>query len=343
MTNSILIVGQNQGWNLEGSYGRAFEKLGWQIHFWDPGKALSRVARGSRVGRLVSNFINVEPWVRKANLDFLTIAQRVRPTLVLVIGTEGIRAGTLGQLRAQMPSTVLYCLFPDTPHNLVPDRIQALPMFHRVLTVSAAWADSFRRLGAERVDHLPLAADTDLHYPIDGIEANGNRHDVAFIGNWRPEREAFLEALGEFDLCIWGSDYWKRNTMKTSKLPSRWQGRQLVGPEFARACAETRILLNIIDGVGWPGPNMRTFEQPACRAFSLVSRTPAVTDIFEEGNTIECFASVDEARDKINFYLRNDSARTRIAERAYNLVANGGHTYSDRAKQILAWLAEDQA
>ena len=88
---------------------------------------------------------------------------------------------------------------------------------------------------------------------------------------------------------------------------------------------------------------MRAFEQPACRAFSLSTRTPAVMEIFSEGENIECFDSVDEARDKIGFYLKNDAARIRIAESAYELVVNGGHTYSDRARQILSWLAQDQA
>jgi glycosyl transferase family 1/uncharacterized protein DUF3880 len=342
MTNSVVIVGSTDPSRLESSYARAFQKLGHRIEFWDPDKALARVARGYRVGRLFSTFVSVEPWLRKANLAFLQFAQKVKPALVLVIGTEGLRAGTLGQLRAQMPLTSIYCLFPDTPHNLVPDRIQALPMFHRVIAISPAWVDTFRRLGAEQVVHLPLAADTDLHRPVENTDTSNSRHDLAFIGNWRPEREALLEQLAEFDLRIWGSDYWKRNTRRTSKLPGRWQGRQLVGSEFARACAENRILLNIIDGVGWPGPNMRAFEQPACRGFSLSTRTPAVSEIFTEGDDIECFDSVDEARDKIRFYLKNDSARIRIADKSYQLVVHGGHTYVDRARQILDWVTEDQ-
>jgi len=342
MSNSILVVGSTDSSRLESSFARAFQKLGCRIQFWEPEKALARVARGHRLGRLFSRFVNVEPWLRKANLAFLQFAQEVKPNLVLVIGTEGLRAGTLGQLRVQLPRTNIYCLFPDTPHNLVPDRIQALPMFHRVITISPAWVDTFRRLGSEHVDHLPLAADTDLHRPIENAETSENQHDLAFLGNWRPEREALLEQLAEFDLRIWGSDYWKRNTLRTSRLPTRWQGKQLIGSEFARACAENRILLNIIDGVGWPGPNMRAFEQPACRAFSLVTRTPAVIEIFTEGDNIECFDSIEEARDKINFYLKNDSARTRIADKSYELVVHGGHTYVDRARRILDWVAEDQ-
>jgi len=255
-----------------------------------------------------------------------------------------VRAGTLGQLRAQFPNILIYCLFPDTPHNLVPDRIQCLPMFDRVLTVSSGWVDAFRRLGALRTYYLPLAADTDLHRPVAKDAAGAaDGHDVAFVGNWRPEREAFLERLVDFDLRIWGTEYWKRNTKPASKLRERWAGGPLFGPEFAKACADNRILLNIIDGVGWPGPNMRAFEQPACRAFSLVTRTPTIVELFKEGENIECFGSVDEARDKIDFYLRNESARQRIAEAGYRFVLAGANTYIDRVKQLLSWVVEDSS
>jgi len=337
--SSVLIVGFTDPTRLESSYARAFRKLGWNVYFWDPIEALHRSVRGSKPGRLLSDFINIEPWARKANLELLQIAQRARPALVLVIITEGVRAGTLGQLRAQLPNTLIYCLFPDTPHNLVPDRIQSLAMFDRVLTVSPAWVDTFERLGAKDVDYLPLAADTELHHPVSNTSVNG--HDVVFIGNWRAEREHFLEQLTDFDLQIWGSEYWKKRTRKGSKLSNHWQGRQLLAGEFNWACSANRILLNIIDGVGWPGPNMRAFEQPACRAFSLVTRTPAITELFNEGKDIECFDSVEEARDKIEFYIRNENARLKIAENSYEAVVRGGHTYIDRATQLANWMTED--
>jgi hypothetical protein len=344
MTETVLIIGNNGQSNLESSYARAFQRLGWTVHFWDPTKALHRVARGLKIGKFFSTFVNVEPWLRKANLEILSIAEKVLPGLILVIGTEGVRAGTLGQLRAQSRNTLIYCLFPDTPHNLVPDRIQCLPMFDRVITVSPAWVDSFRRLGGRQVSYLPLAADTDLHRPAESnLGEASNGHEVAFIGTWRSEREQFLEQLVDFDLRIWGSYYWKRNTRRDSKLRSRWEGRPLYGADFARASAENRILLNIIDGLGWPGPNMRTFETPACRGFSLVTRTPAIVELFKEGENIECFGTVDEARDKIRFYLKNDSARQRIAEAGYRFVVNGPHTYVDRARQLLAWAVEDKS
>lgn len=342
MPETVLIIGRNAGWNLESSYARAFERLGCVVRFWDPQQSLHRVARGFRIGQLFSTYVQVEPWLRKANLDLLRLTVELKPKFVLVIGTEGVRAGTLGQLRTQLPTTIIYCLFPDTPHNLVPDRIQCLPMFDRVFTISPGWIDTFQRLGATLVHYLPLAADPELHRPVKASDRQlSSGHDVAFVGNWRREREALLEQLVDFDLRIWGSDYWKRKMRRGSKLAARWEGRPLFGDDFARACANNRILLNIIDGVGWPGPNMRTFEQPACGAFSLVTRTPAVVELFKEGENIECFDSVAEARDKIQFYLTNEPSRLRIADEAYTFVVQGGHTYLDRAKELLRWVKED--
>ncbi len=341
MTNSVLIIGSEGASTLESSYGRAFARLGWEVQFWSPAKKLDEAARGSRLGRMFSRFVHVEPWLRKANLDLVQVCDRLRPLLILVIGTEGVRGGTLAQIKALAPDTLVYCVFPDTPHNLDTERIHCLPFFDRVAVGSPAWVDSFERLGVARVHYLPFAADTDYHRPAETPGAIAATHDVAFIGIWRPQREEFLEHLADFDLRVWGGEYWRTHTRAGSPLRARWAGGTVTGSEFASVCAGTRIMLNVIDAVGWPGPNMRAFEQPACRAFSLVTRTPAILNHFTEGETIECYGSVEEARDKIAHYLKNEAARRRVADASYRLVVEGGHTYADRARQLIAWAGED--
>lgn len=297
---------------------------------------------GHRLGRLFSTFIHVEPWIRKANLELLKLADTLRPDLILVIGTGGVRGGTLAQIKVRVPDSRIYCIYPDSPHNLDADRIHCLPVFDRVMPSSPAWVTAFQLFGAARVHYLPFAADPDLHSPIAlGNSANSLAHDVVFIGNWRYEREVFLEQLADFDLCLWGENYWKHRTRPGSPLRARWGGRPLTGAESAQACAESKILLNFMDPATWPGPNMRSFEQPACRAFMLTNRTPALAELFKEGETIEYFNSVEEARDKINFYLAHEDARQRIAEASYRFVIEGGHTYVDRARQLIKWAEED--
>lgn len=342
MKRSVLIVGEDEVGRLEWSYAKAFQHLGWAAHFWDPRKSLNRVARGHRLGQLFSTFVHVEPWVRKSNLQLLKLADDLRPDLVLVISTSGVRAGTLAQIKVRVPRSLIYCVYPDPPNNLDNDRIHCLPFFDRVTTSSPAWVDAFERFGAARVFYLPFGADTQLHKAQ--VRDSSNRalsHDVVFIGNWRYEREIFLEQLAEFDLYIWGDNYWKSRTRPGSPLRARWGGRPITGAEASQVFAASKILLNFMDPSTWPGPNMRSFEQPACRAFVLANRTPALVDMFKEGETIECFDSIEEARNKIRYYLSNEDARRRIAEAGYHFVVEGGHTYVDRVQQLLNWTEED--
>ena len=96
-------------------------------------------------------------------------------------------------------------------------------------------------------------------------------------------------------------------------------------------------MLNILDPITWPGPNMRSFELPACRAFTLSSRSPAILEIFREGVSIECFDSAAEALEKARHYAAKPDARARIAEAAHEAVVRGGHTYLERAHSIANW------
>ncbi|MCA9994195.1 MAG: glycosyltransferase [Anaerolineales bacterium] len=339
MSKTVLIVGNEQPSTLEASYAAAFKKLGWKVVFWEPNSAMHLTTRGGKLGYLFSNFVTIEPWRQKASQLLLRAVKIAQPDLLLVIATNGIRPGTLGQIKALSPHTIMYCLYPDSPHNLDNERILSFPMFNRLMTSSPAWQTSFKQLGANNATYLPFAADSLLHRPITQNPSN-SLTDISFIGDWRLEREQTLEALANFNLQIWGGKRWKR-VQKGSPLKKAWTGQVALGTDFAKACGQSKISLNIMDAVTWPGPNMRTFELPACRAFALAERTPAILEIFKEGQTIECFASATEARDKIAYYLKNETLRWKIAAASYDFVINQGHTYLDRSKQIANWVEVD--
>lgn len=340
----IFIVGalEDRPEALESSYARAFSKLGHQVFRWDPVQALAQNSRGWRVGEVFSRFVEIEPWSHKANLEFLALTHDLKPDLILVIATSGVNAGTLAQIKVVIPDTRIYSIYPDTPHNLVSNRIQCLPLFDRVIVYAKELVDMFGRMGARHVVPLGFAADPDLHQPYIGQGHDDLRSvDVSFIGNWRPEREAFLEQLADFNLLIWGSSYWNTRTRPRSPLRKRWAGHPAKGIELARAVATSKISLNILGPISWPGPNMRTFELPACEAFVLSERQPGVMEYFKEDFSITCYSSLEDARKKIDYYLHDEVKRKRIARAGYETVIHGGNTYLDRATTIVRWLEQD--
>lgn len=335
--SSALIVGATRYGSLESSYQWGLTENGWQVSIWDIQASIDGFARGGAAGRTAGRFLHVEAWVRKANLALFDLVDEARPDLLLVIGTEGVRAGTLAQIKVRVPEIHISCLYPDSPHNLTMDRIQCLPLFDSVLTVSPAWVPPFRHLGAASADYLPLAADTRLHSPQEA-PPGGPHADISFIGSWSPDREAFLRELDR-SVDIWGDDSWRRHSGTSSTLKASWKGRPVVGREFSSVCANSRIMLNHVHAFVWPGPNMRVFEHAASRAFSLTTRTPAILEIFQEDENIICYESVAEAREKIDHYLPRQSERKRIAAAGHQLVAEKGHTYIERAKTLIGMIA----
>lgn len=334
---AALIIGSDRPEALEMSYSRAFNELGWQVERWNPAGALANVVRGGRMGRLLASFVNVEPWKRKANVELLQLAERLKPDLVLVVAAEGLRAGTLGQVRVLLPAAFVCAAYPDSPHSLDAERIACLSICDRVGVSSPAWVASFRKLLDTDVVYLPFAADTTLYRSTAADAPAPIQWDVGFVGTWRPERESLLESLAGFNSRVWGSPYWKSRTRPEGKVRGMWAGREAIGTEVADICARTAIMLNILDPITWPGPNMRSFELPVCGAFALSSRSEAILEIFQEGVSIECFASAAEAGDKVRYYLSQPDARLRIARAAHEIVVRGGHTYLDRARTIASW------
>jgi len=59
---------------------------------------------------------------------------------------------------------------------------------------------------------------------------------------------------------------------------------------------------------------MRVIDVPTCGGFLLTDHSDELAEYMSPGKEIETWRSVEELRDKIAFYLKNESARERIAE-----------------------------
>jgi len=190
------------------------------------------------------------------------------------------------------------------------------------------------KLKAKRVEHLPFAWDPELHPPINinSDDIQKYKSDIAFIGNWSPEREKWLESIADMDLAIWGTYLWER-VRKGSPLLSKWRRKALIGEKFAKVSRSAKIMLNILNLQNKGSHNMRTFEVPGCGGFLLTERSEEQCEFFEEGKEIACFSTPKELREKIEYYLNHEEERRKMAKTAHEKVKN--HTYLHRARRIL--------
>ena len=80
---------------------------------------------------------------------------------------------------------------------------------------------------------------------------------------------------------------------------------------------------------------MRTFEVSACGGFLLSVRTDEAKSFLKKTREAAYFSSPEELKEKINFYLKNEETRKKIAEAGYEKLKNSDYAYADRAKRII--------
>jgi spore maturation protein CgeB len=204
--------------------------------------------------------------------------------------------------------------------------------------------DRLRAAGHPSFDYVPLACDPELHRRYAPEELVSYAASLAFAGTGYPNRRHLLLGLRDLGLRLWGTHF-SREAALADCLAAGHDG-VLPHEALARIFAASTINLNLsssIDPATFSLPkdlvNPRTFEISGCGGFQLVDALIPVGEFFEPGRELALFASVEEARDKIRYYLAHDEERQAMAARAFRR-AHAEHTYDVRLKDALDRLAE---
>jgi len=332
----IMIAGATSAGLLMGSYARAFEALGHEVRGLSvpeaavasrsPWLRLRRVPIVSRIGR--------DQLIVEGNRVLTTEGLRWRPDLIVTDG-EGVLAGTLGTLKGAFNCRAVM-IYPDPLMDLRPEIVQALPIYDLVVYACGRFGlPFFEALGARRTAFVPFAWDEAIHVRPPDDARHAESVDVGFVGEWRPDREEWLEALAGFDVGVWGSKAWRTKAAPGSVGRRAWRGR-VWGDEYVRASRQSRITLNLVGVTNGPGLNMRAFETAGMGCFVLATRTAAQEEFFRDGEHLAYFESAEELREKVRFYLDHPDERHRIAANLAALAYQ--HTYRQRAIELLALL-----
>jgi hypothetical protein len=87
--------------------------------------------------------------------------------------------------------------------------------------------------------------------------------------------------------------------------------------------------------------NYRTFETCGCKTMLLTNYTPGLEKLFNIGEEIVIYESIDDLDNKVRYYLENENERNKIAEAGYQRVKRD-HTYFERSKKIVEIINENR-
>ncbi|MBU4376675.1 MAG: glycosyltransferase, partial [Candidatus Omnitrophica bacterium] len=298
-------------------------------------KKASRLTKNRYTNRIIFPYA-----AEVMNKKLLETVKDCNPELIFIHKGQGIFPGTLKKIKADTQA-LLFIFNPDDPFNT--NRGASSEFIRKSISIydvyfiwSKALMPRLKYAGARRVEYLPFACDPGLSYrsPLTEEDRKTYGSDIVFVGNWDEERERWLSELEGYNFTIWGAEYWGKRC-KNKFLKSCWKGRTAIGDEMSKTAQSSKINLNILRLQNKGSQNMRTFEIPGCGGFMLHERSDEVTGFFEEGKEAEYFASIEEMKDKIRFYLNNDDLRVGIVKAGHKRSMGNGYSYCDRAKQML--------
>jgi hypothetical protein len=321
----VLVIGEDTPGSLFHSYLGAFRSLGVHVEGFAS-------ARGLGVPGLRRLQRPAQAWLLNRRLR--AHAMRWRGELVVVLKGEALMPETIDLLRRKTGAAVVN-FYPDDPFSDVGSNrpmfgIEVLARYDACFTFARHLVPAYRAVGVAAVHYLPFARDPALHAPLP--PSTSPEFDVVFAGNLDGERIAWLEALRGFRVAIFGE-------RTRSAVPRGHFLRDVAhfpaayGPALASALARGAISLNVMRRQNRLSHNMRSFESPACGAFTLSQRTPELGALFDEGREVACFGSADELRAAVAFWLTQPRRRQEVAAAGTRRVA--GETYARRADLMM--------
>jgi spore maturation protein CgeB len=164
-------------------------------------------------------------------------------------------------------------------------------------------------------------------------------YDVVFVGGCgknHNNRIEILEKVAEkFDsFAFYG--YGIENVPDHYLLKKKYKG--WINPvEQRKLYSSSKIALNLmLDNYERfeLGFNQRLFEIAACRGAMQICRYDnKIKNYFDIGKDLECFDTIDNLIDKINFYLLNKKAKNMLVNNSYLKVKK--YSYSEKVKKMM--------
>ena len=281
------------------------------------------------------------------NKEFVTIVSNDRPDLLIIIQGDHVFPATIKTIRELVSCPIVSYIWDDpfNKHNNHDDYRKSnfkkgIPLYDFIFVFDTSYIDEIKRHGAKKVKYLPLATNPNRYKDISvtAQDRDDYGYDVCFIGVPFENRVEIFERLHDYNLGVFGDHWTKYFIRKGQKTPFYYKGKA-TGEIVNKIYLSSKIVLNIHHPQSIEGLNTRTFDIPACGAFEMVDYKKNVEKHFEIDKEMITFRNINELKNKIDFYLKNDDLRKTISDRGKQRVLNE-HTWVHRANDLIAALKQ---
>ncbi len=168
--------------------------------------------------------------------------------------------------------------------------------------------------------------------------------DIGFIGSlvggvYSKRREILAGLCIKFGnthrIKMWGASFDKKDSFY-GVLNKFHTGKKVFFENFKKAVLGSKIVFDVAreDALKEEGAlSQKVFMITGCGGFMVMQYLKGLEEFFETGKEIEVYHNFNEACEKIEYYLRNESERRKIAENARKRVLKE-HLYEHRLKKI---------
>ena len=332
----IFYVGQLWPGSTSGERMKTLEMLGHEIVPFD---TTAWVSQGSRIMLSMGHRWNVGANVKSLNRTLKASAARVGYADVVWIDRgPWIEIETLRELRTHTHGILLH--FTLDPHffsNHSHHFIKALYEYDIVVTTKRYELEFYEQYGAKRIILVLQGYDPRFEVYERSVDKRQNwSSEVVFIGHCEPHYARTLKVIKSEcnDLRIWGPR-WRRYAYLHRWARAYVKSDGVWGDDYLHALAYTKIALGLLGKTIPETTTTRTFEIPAVGAFLLAERNDDHLSLFQEGAEAEFFDSDEELRDKVHYYLRNETAREKIAAAGRRRALQSGYSSYYQLRKVL--------
>ncbi len=333
----ILLAGYFSTFWHEEAWVRALTELGHQVIPF----RMSSYFSANIYGRIQDRFL-FGPAVNKLNTDLVERVRELMPDIVLCYRALPVKPETVEKLvrEGRTRNRVVVSYNNDNAYGQLSGKAywrlykRTVPYFD--LHLAYREADLVHLGGRSSAyvlhpHHLPW-----LHRVLPASEHVGWKSDICFLGHFepdrrRPELDGLMKAVPA-TYRLHGSQ-WAENSEHMA-----WRGldtRELQGIDYVRALNGTKIALVFFSTWNADTFTRRVFEIPACGTMMLSQRTDTMLGLYTEDTEAVYYESIEELIDKARFYLKNDTARKRVAEAGLRRSQSSGYDIHSRMKEWL--------